>query len=315
MPEIEDQAASNAASAVKAQKSPKKGGNAGVFNPVYGYVALALGVLSLAGAGYGIVENMNTSNNLKTVYKSLNEKIATVQQADPKELAISDETMMTITQKVRQDVDATLPESVQSAAKTYVAQVRNDLMVQVDRKIRDIPLPSADVDPALVNALVIQALKSQSSALNKDEQARREVAELRTTVEGISAQLASGTVAKAQPVVERVRLKGFNIVGEPLKNNTLFVVDAPKKDGSTASNSITLVKGEGFLNKWLGSQRVEGIEKQQDGKYRLLISGGYFIDSNREEYTKEELLALKPAPKKQAQKKRLNKNRLSKRPV
>lgn len=83
------------------------------------------------------------------------------------------------------------------------------------------------------------------------------------------------------------RLKEFNII-EVLKDGALFVVDAPKKNGR--DNSITLVVGEAFYSK-VGHHKVEKA-LEHNGQYRLVISGGYFIDNQREEFTQSELKAM-----------------------
>ncbi|MDE5179030.1 hypothetical protein [Vibrio fluvialis] len=126
-----------------------------------------------------------------------------------------------------------------------------------------------------------EAKNSASYALRRANSAHDQFERIDAKINDIEKR----TVTATAPTTKR--LKEFNII-DTVKNGTVFVIEAPQKNGKL--NTITLMVNESFVSKF-GSHKVLGVEVV-DGKPRLIVSGGYFIDQVREELSKAELAAI-----------------------
>lgn len=131
------------------------------------------------------------------------------------------------------------------------------------------------------NQSQVETNNSQESRIKDHEQ---RIAQLEAQVKVL---LQNGVIGKASADKEAAqsskRLKGFNIVSEI--DQGVFAIRAPDRE-SGAKHYITLNKGESFISV-NGRHKVKDINGSGTDA-SLLISGNYFIDKDRDEYTKAE---------------------------
>lgn len=132
-----------------------------------------------------------------------------------------------------------------------------------------------------------EARNSASYALRRANSAHDQFERIDAKINDIEKR----TVVATAPTTKR--LKEFNIIDtvDTVKDGTVFVIRAPQKNGKL--NTITLMVNESFVSKF-GNHKVLSAEVV-DGKPRLIVSGGYFIDNKREELSEAELAAIQSA--------------------
>lgn len=284
--------------------SKKKGSSTMDIGKILTYSALAISLGVAGWSGLAHVEDQSFRRNVVAAVKTNQTKIKTLtskktdSQLDKKQLdKVASDISGRVLAVVRKEMDET--------AKGYAYQVRNDLLVKVSEQIESAAAntPTPVFDDAHILRLVQQAMSQQPTSSTIDELARAKVNALYREVSAIRSQVTNLKTAPTAKAAQRLRLKEFNIVSDGvLKNGELFIIDAPKKNGKP--NSITLTINEPFRSK-LGSHKVESAQKLTNGQYRLLISGGYYIDTKREEFSKTELASM--ANKKTAKSRAVNK--------
>ncbi|MDN3661068.1 hypothetical protein [Vibrio agarivorans] len=272
--------------------------------------AIALSVMAMLGSGFSAKMAMNGDSNLRTLagnvqsqLNSLEMGVEQASQTDPAQIEA-------ITETVTKEVRGTIGTSVDTRINQIVSKKINDYDITVsDRLNRELANNSRsgsaseniydenriiDIIDSEIQKVNLKFTNYNTQTHNRIDSIEHDLVRQTHRIDDAYAMMNTGSKNQMGTIVPRIRLKEFNIVYPALKDGTLFVVDAPKKSGK--DNSITLTIGEGFRSKH-GSHKVEKAVKTADG-YRLLISGGYYIDGKREEFTKAELKALqaKKAP-------------------
>lgn len=266
--------------------------------------AIALSVIAIIGSGFAAKMAMNGDANLRTVAKNVQSHLSDLEAGVEKASQTDPAQIEAITKAITKDVRSTIGSSVDSRINQIVGNKLNDYDITVNDKIRTefskgarSSSPNQNTyDQNSIIDLVQTEIKLVNQKVDKNTQQTQgridsiESDLVRQThrIDDAYALIHSGSGKQVANIAQRTRLKEFNIVYPVLKDGALFVVDAPKKGGK--ENSITLTIGESFRSKY-GSHKVEKAVKTADG-YRLLISGGYYIDGKREHFTKAELKAL-----------------------
>lgn len=245
-------------------------------------------------------QNISTiSTYIQNVKTSLTDKFGN-------QKGISDADVNAIQAKIVNNIEGNIDQAITSKLDEAKSQTINDIQVWFQQNPPQIEIPDQPaLDPNIVVNTVLNRLR-QSGELNNDahlvdDYARKRLEDIQGQLNNLSQQVSSAKVAGIASgiIKEPKRLKEFNIIAPPLKDNTVFVIDAPKKNGK--SNTITLTMGESFYSKH-GAHKVIGIEDGPNGSSRLRVTGNFYIDAKREEFTPAELAALKKA-KAQKQKK------------
>ncbi|WP_281188462.1 hypothetical protein [Vibrio harveyi] len=290
------------------EKKPKLGGG----QPLV-IVALLLSVLSLMGVAY-LQLNAASSHTLNQVVSAVNSKLTGMQSQVDAAKAIDPEKIKELKSGIIKDVQSTVGAKVDERIKTTVKQSLNDYDITIQEKLNGLSASRTQSSTGLTDKQVQALIKQEffefeAQTKNQNGQFHQRVDELALDIKDLETKLKTLELIAANPPTKgaspklRKRLKEFNILLPVLKDGTLFVIDAPMKNGK--ENSITLTVGEPFKSK-MGSHKVESVQKTENG-VRLLISGGYFIDETREEFTESELSEMKakqhkaPVPKAPAQ--------------
>ncbi|EHD1698108.1 hypothetical protein JR728_003737 [Vibrio vulnificus] len=270
-------------------------------NSLVPFGALILSLVSILGVGY-VFMNSATTGQLGQVVKAVDKKITNATTEFSQSQSLAPEMLETLKVQVATSVQSSIGEKIDQRIQTVVQRSINDSELKFDDKINSLKsAPNGGLDDKRVKAIVDAEVikleqkysKSEVRLNNRIDQTHNDLTNLTLRIDNFE-QIANNAKLAGSSIQIRKRLKEFNIVLPTLKDGTLFVIDAPAKDGKV--NSITLVKGESFRSK-LGRHTVEDIQQTQDGP-RLLISGGYYIDEKREEFSKEELESMKPTAQK-----------------
>ncbi|ELP5729318.1 hypothetical protein QTV44_002585 [Vibrio vulnificus] len=271
------------------RKSPKKKLDTSKALPIS---AIALSVIALLGSGMNLfaITSVDTEANNKATWLKgqigqLTDRIAIIENSGN-----SNEEILA---QVKGNIENTIKASEQKLTVLINGKV-NQAKDELRNEINIIPTASVNTPSSVSEQKVKEMVEQLTQPINQRVQSlmiesRTEDSALRTLINSFNAEINSlkkQEVASTTPQLQR--LKEFNIINV-LKDGTLFVVDAPLKNGK--ENTITLVVGESFRSK-LGAHKVLKIEKASDDTYRLVISGGYFIDTTRQEFTTEELKTI-----------------------
>ncbi|MGD8116855.1 hypothetical protein [Vibrio sp. TRT 29B02] len=240
-------------------------------------------------------QNISTiSTYIQNVSTSLTKKFGSQKE-------ISDSEVNAIQTKIVTSIEDNIDQAITRKLDEAKSQTINDIQVWFQQNPPQIEMPEQPaLDPNMVVNTVLNRLR-QSGELNNDahlvdDYARKRLEDIQGQLNNLSKQVSNVQVAGVASgiVKEPTRLKEFNIIAPPLKDNTVFVIDAPKKNGK--SNTITLTMGETFYSKH-GAHKVIGIEDGPNGASRLRVTGHFYIDGKREEFTPAELAALKKSEK------------------
>ncbi|CCO46801.1 hypothetical protein VIBNISOn1_190020 [Vibrio nigripulchritudo SOn1] len=230
-----------------------------------------------------------TSKYIQKVQKNLTEQINGVE-------TFTDEDVAGIEKQIVDKVTTNIDTSIETQLNRAKGQVINDIKVYFQQNPPEFQYqqPQEPDTGLLVNTVLNRLRQSgelEVSANATDNFARTRIREIQIQMDGISQKVKVASFEKPNGMTKTPkRLKEFNIIAPPLKDNTVFVIDAPKKNGKP--NIITLTMGEPFYSKY-GSHKVTGIEDGPKGTLRLRVTGNFFIDDKREEFTASELAALK----------------------
>lgn len=280
-------------------KSRKKGLDTSKILPIS---AIALSVIALLGSGLSMLtttsvdtEATNKALWLKDQLGQLSDRVGDIEEGG------------NASEQILEQVNSNIENAVKSSEQKLTLLVNgkvNQTKEELRSEIHSMPIATANAPSSVSEQELKDLVEQLTQPMNRRLQSlmiesRTEDSALRSLINSNVAELASlkkqgVTTVATTPQLQR--LKEFNIINV-LKDGTLFVVDAPLKNGK--DNTITLVVGEGFRSK-LGSHKVLKAEKTSDDTYRLVISGGYFIDGTRQEFTSEELKTI--GAQKQAQK-------------
>lgn len=281
----------------------KPSNNGGKALPI---IALLVGALAI---GLGAV-NMMTGAKQKQVDQVVikaNQKFQNLELQIQQNSEVDPKLLEEMTTKIASSVQSQIGSKVDERINAVVDRKINDYSISVDEKLANVATNNSSMQPVVngVQREEVLRIVSESArgleikAFNTTSQQNSRIKQIENQLERHSSMLQNASVkgtGEGSKFVPRKRLKEFNIVPPALRDGTLFAIDAPKKNGKI--NNITLKKGERFRSKH-GAHTVEGIVKTEDG-YRLLISGGYFIDEKREEFTKSELARMKASSKKKS---------------
>ncbi|ACH64651.1 hypothetical protein ACTFQF_00870 [Aliivibrio fischeri] len=274
----------------------------------------------LIAAGGNVYNYLNAENQRKSIIFAVNKKFTendTSSEFNAEQInAISVSVLETLRPELATLINVEVSENVNSRfdalVKATTTEVMNNLPPQpkvnsglTEAQVQSIVEAEFKNRAKGLNALISNKLKEMDSLKQEQQTALENLEKTRKKIENLKYQIVKqGNDNNDSVVIKRQRLKEFKLVSV-LKNESLFVVDAPKRDGK--DNTITLTIGERFFSKF-GRHKVEKIIRIND-KPRLLISGGWFIDDIREELSEEEikLYAEKLAARKS--KKNRNKNK------
>lgn len=275
--------------------------------------AIALAV-ALAAGGFSAYETMvlEDQQTLK-IGKYVQKKVGELKTELNSTPAIDEEAMAVIEESIANQVVAQVEAIFNQESPEIIARIKNDAIISVEQNM---PQPKA-VQPVNVDKIVYAVVNKLRTSPNinipaTDKYARGKIDNLEGEVSRLEQAVSSvekmataprTNIKVGQAVTPPARLKEFNIIA-PMENGK-FAINAPSKQGQP--NLVTLEVGEPFKSK-VGSHKVLSIQKAKNGKTRLLISGNYYIDSEREEFTEQELAAFKakkattkksaPSPKK-----------------
>ncbi|MCG9579581.1 hypothetical protein L1D14_25570 [Vibrio tubiashii] len=259
-------------------------------------IAIVLGGLSVGGHVYSYV--VSEPSQTQQIGQYINSQIAEVKDSISEQPKIDEATVESLKGQLVETVTSNVKPQLAKAIKDEGENLYNDVLIHFENNPPKYDLPIApEVDIKKLTYSVVNELERQPHLLTRNgstaqinqriDLVYKEISRLEDLAKAAynNSKSSSNKAAARAPQ----RLKEFNIVAPPLKDNTLFVIDAPKKNGK--DNSITLTIGETFISK-MGRHKVLDTEVMPNGSMRLRVSGNYFIDGQREEFTAKELAAL-----------------------
>lgn len=266
-------------------------------------IAIILAVLSLlVGIGSGVYNNMNSEAQNKRVLVAVNKMFLendsqpefNAEQINAISIAVLDTLRPELPELVSGNVSDAFNHKFDSLVEATTTAVIKNLPSQpatetetetglTEIQVKQIIDTAFKDRTARINVLIGTKLKELDDIKEQHQLGIKELNKAQDRMTQMKSQIAQSN-DDTTVIIERQRLKEFKLISN-LKNNTLFVVDAPKRDGK--DNTITLTIGERFFSKF-GRHKVEKLI-YIDKKPRLLISGGWFIDDVREELSEEEI--------------------------
>ncbi|RYU63806.1 hypothetical protein [Aliivibrio finisterrensis] len=262
-------------------------------------IAVILAVLSLlVGIGGAVYNNMNSEAQNKRILIAVNQMFSendsqpefNAEQINAISIAVLDTLRPELPELVSGNVSNTFDHKFDSLVEATATAVIRNLPAQpatetglTEIQVKQIIDTAFKDRSARINVLIGTKLKELDEIKEQHQLGIKELNKAQKHMTQIKSQIAQSN-GDTTVIIERQRLKEFKLIST-LKNSTLFVVDAPKRDGK--DNTITLTIGERFFSKF-GRHKVEKLI-YIDKKPRLLISGGWFIDDVREELSEEEI--------------------------
>lgn len=262
-------------------------------------IAVILAVLSLlVGIGGAVYNNMNSEAQNKRILIAVNQMFSendsqpefNAEQINAISIAVLDTLRPELPELVNSNVSNAFDDKFDSLVEATATAVIRNLPAQpatetglTEIQVKQIIDTAFKDRSARINVLIGTKLKELDDIKEQHQLGIKELNKAQKHMTQIKSQIAQSN-GDTTVIIERQRLKEFKLIST-LKNSTLFVVDAPKRDGK--DNTITLTIGERFFSKF-GRHKVEKLI-YIDKKPRLLISGGWFIDDVREELSEEEI--------------------------
>ncbi|MBF4374374.1 hypothetical protein [Vibrio anguillarum] len=264
-------------------------------NPKLTWVAIALGVVGIGIGSLGVMSVSDVDQATRQGLAGLDKKIqldliAFQENFKPQNSEINEAEIQNVARATfktfydenreifANDLSTLMPQS--PAISTNSGLSANDVISIVKNETQpEFDSINARITEGQASINTIRSIAFQNT--QRSEQAMTLATDAKAAIDS--------TVHNDKGVIQTVtRLKEFNII-QTAKNGTLFIVDAPKKNGK--DNSITLVVNESFRSKF-GVHKVIRAEKVNN-KLRLVVTGGYFIDNVREELTSNDLDKIK----------------------
>lgn len=286
--------------------------------PVLSIISLIVGVGAVTLSTLSLVELSDVNANAQGKLNLLNKRVASnTEQIDKKSSPEqSEEKMATAYKKVIDDVGLIIAGKIEKNNLTIKEEFTNQIASQLEgfslgadfdekdiAKVVDKKLYAFNEQYARDKANQTRSIVNKISQFQKIQNAHERRF---NEIDNALSSHSKVNVPKEKAVNLR-RLKSFNILSS-LKDDTVFVIEAPKKDGKI--NTITLTVGEAFYSAY-GSHKVLSSEMNPTtGKAKLIISGNWFIDEVREELTNKEINAIKAS--KQARKKKAKEKKVKK---
>ena len=286
--------------------------------PVLTIIAIAIGIAGVGFSAFNLVQLNNVHKNANAKLGMLNSKVNVNAQSllDVSSSGQTEEEVKSFYDRIILDVNNSLDGKLEENSQL----IKQQLTYQLSSQLEALDI-SSNGSGESVEKIVDDKLNRFKTRYDRDKatqtrlfmaqigSVRRDVDRHDERLAEVSNALSNHSTVKSVKgeMVELKRLKSFNILSS-LKDDTIFVIEAPKKNGKI--NTITLTVGEAFYSAF-GSHKVLSAEKDsKTGKNKLRISGNWFIDDVREELTAEEIQSLKAS--KQARKSKKAKAKVNK---
>ncbi|MBY7854256.1 hypothetical protein KW429_11170 [Vibrio fluvialis] len=244
------------------------------------FVTASLGYLAVSDSAAQVQRNLMTfANQTKVKLETMESAKGSSTQVDPEEVkAIVKDAMSSFYANNRSQIASDVAplvavQSNESLSESAISEI-------VEKYYRD----KIQGQLATIRTTADEAKNSASYALRRANSAHDQIENTNSKIGELAKRTVESTASSSK------RLKEFNII-DTVKNGTVFVIEAPQKNGSL--NTITLMINESFISKF-GTHKVLSVE-MMDGKPRLIVTGGYYIDNVREELSEAEQAAIKSA--------------------